>query len=1341
MPSFSKILILSALLVSLSGCFKADKKSQADIDKNSGSSFIVGEVTGRSDILPEDLDPVSKYPKARTYTFSACVKNWVTDAKLYGQKFVATDGNREFPTTLTDSDKGCFSWQEKVAYNPTADAVYVELVRSIKGSGVNRGQVDIPIAVMPWVQDRKLSELEVRDLRGGYKPVPAGTEVKRGELAIRNALGGVGQEFNGYVWVEKLVTENVGSVDAAGGGIIANITLEPKIKYKDAQGVIRYLPLADGKFRVEAKYISAQTVNGKEHRRLIATETNDPKNFEASTMQDGVLRARLHMHVPQQCTFGELELAIRVTPVGMIHGVKPFEGVFLVGECDRLMGTATARVRPFVREIVSKEVVDKNHKKTLVEVDKQFNLQAWEEANVRELKDHHVYDGYKKVNQFEFSSVALRFLAVEDETVTERTIQFRSSTCVSDPITRKPIEGLNFKISRVEDDGTLVPLTQERQYNDASPGGDRTQKRDACLNWVDSLRHKYYVPERYFKRTIEIEHIRSGNKHRVTLAINPWDYGFTFGHDVSDLGEKYFDQMNNKVKPKSYMILYNFRYETVRFRYVIDEFMTLKVVKSVLLRIDPRVIRYSSIPSGQERNEPLRDGYYLMKTAFQKDYLDTEGRKIEYINATKTLVLIRSGVLVTLIDLEISDLRLMRLRSNFLIELEPIDERRLGISASHTENFQKVVKDTVNYDDYRLNSEESGLPARTFVGPIIALSNYFGAGMRPTDELQEVLCKTANCNQLNLDESLPEHEKDKDLAKYYGKVSHLENVSVSDLIKRQDEVIKPHYLARMKRLSSLGNFVNNLNLEYLQLNDSDHLAGRFEDDEINKINKVIPSQKMPEHFLADINANNIYASKNGVTVVQTPNSPPLPGKYMAVPPVGAEDMMNLINTNTMAKPKQYTPFLHSGVDKSLRIRMCNYWFNKFLPKSVGLTRAELFDESSFITSNIDNLVTRCIVDGGHNATDEVFDATQMIRVIKLQNYDFKRGMSLNMQVGADFKLNHTEDYKKSVSASFKPLNALSNLFRDFVGTDFNIQWSKGVNESHSEGRSLNDGTNLVVQIAKFNIRISEYERCAYIKMKPSFLKSISFFEKIAAGKNNLSYEDAIHLASRGLLICSGEPIVNKPIEVRENYYYITQMFNDGDMLDLGDQKNHPWLLALRGNADYLRFVKIMQDMNVLDKVQVGRAIFNEADENALGGYVTGGVASEELQEKFKVETKAKMEDLWRHYGPVLGFDPVKHMQWKTAQPNKKTVDEGFDVEQERKFRANEYRELNGMKGPRSFLEQDFTKHSVADMSIKKGYEMGDFPVRHTADVYRSTLPTFPGFIVITEDSLRTKEAY
>lgn len=1339
MPKSSKIFILITLLITVSGCFKANKQT----DKGSGASFVVGEVTGRSDVLPDDMDPSLNYPKRRTYTFTACVKNWVTDAKLYGQKFVVSDGRNEFPATLTDDDKGCFTWQEKVSYNFLASkSVYVEHNRTIKGATINRGEVQIPLVLMPWVQDRKLSDLEIRDLR--YKPLPTGAPLVKGKAETLKALNGDDRGMRGFVWIDRINTENIGSVDQKGGGFVANITMEPKIRYRDAQGAIRHIVMTDGKFRVEPIYISAQTVNGKVDRKFIAKPVERMQDLKPSIMRDGVLRARVHMNVPQQCTFGELELALRIVPVGMPEEIDAFEGVFLVGDCDRLMNSAIGRVREFVFETKDgKERTD-------------FDLTKWNAENVKELDVKEANDGFKTVNQFDFSSATLRFLGVEDETVTERTIQFRTTTCVTDPITRKPIEGLNFKISRVEDDGTLTALTQERDPKDLTPGGDRTQKREACLTWADTLRHKYYIPERYFQRTVEIEHIRSGNKHRVTLAINPWDYGFTFGHDVSDLGEKYFAQMNSKPRPKSYMILYNFRYETIRFRYEIDQFMTLKVKKTVLLRIDPRVIRYSSIPMGQERNEPIRDGYYLMKTAFQKHYLDQEGNKAEYIDAFKTLVLVRSGVIVTPIDLEVSDLRLMRLRSNFLIELEPIDERRLGISASHTEKFEQLINDKTDFDNYTLNPEESGLAPRTFVGPIIALSNYFGAGMRPTDELQEVLCKTVNCNQESADETLAEHEKDRDLAKFYGKLSHLENVSVTELIRKKKEEIKPNYLKRMKELSSYGNFLTSLNLEYLQLANPELMEDRFKRGELEKINKVIPYKNMPKYFLDELNEPEIWSTNSGAVVKNMTYSHPPAGLYQKIKTVSLEDLSYLINENKMVKiseNKQNIP--GRQWDKSLRTRLCNYWFNNFLPKTVGLTRDQLFGKKwGYLTDNTDDIVSRCVVDGGLNPANEVFDFTQMIRVNKVPDYDFKRGLSFNMQVGADFKINHNQDYKSSSSIGFKPFNTISNIFRDIVGVDFNIQWSKGESNARSEGRNFNNGTNLVVQVAKFNIKVSEYERCSYLKIKPSFLNKIDFLQRIASSGSQLTYRDAIGLATRGLLICSGQPIDKDPVVVRENYYYFTQMFNDGDMLDLGDQKNHPWLLALRGKSDYTRFVRLMKEMNIMDKIENGKNLFGEGDQRALdeanafaGGWQTGFLSSDKRESVLRDEAKVKQEDLWRHYGSVLGFDPVKHLQWKTKQPNKKEVDEVLDAKKERLFQGWEYREHAGMSSKQFFplesspIEWESNRLSIADMYIKKGYEMGDFPINYTADMYQSTLPTFPGFIVITEDSSRTKEAY
>ena len=68
----------------------------------------------------------------------------------------------------------------------------------------------------------------------------------------------------------------------------------------------------------------------------------------------------------------------------------------------------------------------------------------------------------------------------------------------------------------------------------------------------------------------------------------------------------------------------------------------------------------------------------------------------------------------------------------------------------------------------------------------------------------------------------------------------------------------------------------------------------------------------------------------------------------------------------------------------------------------------------------------------------------------------------------------------------------------------------------------------------------------------------------SALEKNKSFEmeKKISEMSRGLLICSARESDKKdpkPMAIREHYYYFTQHFTDGDMLDPANLYNHPWL--------------------------------------------------------------------------------------------------------------------------------------------------------------------------------------
>ena len=262
--------------------------------------------------------------------------------------------------------------------------------------------------------------------------------------------------------------------------------------------------------------------------------------------------------------------------------------------------------------------------------------------------------------------------------------------------------------------------------------------------------------------------------------MNPWDEKWTFGWDRPDMPQGYAEEIEElkETAPASKLFIADFKYETMGFRYEIDKFMNLIVKKAVLLKVYPMVLKYNSIILGRNGTEPLRDGIYLMKVGLQKDYLDpaAKGRKVydvnapswdpmgnpigeeegrasmpvlvdadeeeftcrdepekgetsklkegckQYISIQKKLVRVMSGVIVTPIEMTVEDLRLMRIRNQFFIQLQTIDENILRLatlldaSIDDLENLADIEKKYEeafrNLDDLKaLDIEEEELQA------------------------------------------------------------------------------------------------------------------------------------------------------------------------------------------------------------------------------------------------------------------------------------------------------------------------------------------------------------------------------------------------------------------------------------------------------------------------------------------------------------------------------------------------------------------------------------------------------------------------------------------------------
>ena len=83
--------------------------------------------------------------------------------------------------------------------------------------------------------------------------------------------------------------------------------------------------------------------------------------------------------------------------------------------------------------------------------------------------------------------------------------------------------------------------------------------------------------------------------------------------------------------------------------------------------------------------------------------------------------------------------------------------------------------------------------------------------------------------------------------------------------------------------------------------------------------------------------------------------------------------------------------------------------------------------------------------------------------------------------------------------------------------------------------------------------------------------------------------------TRGLFICdqreSDQHQPPQPLAIREHYYYFTQYFTEGDLLDPADLYNHPWLILIRGKTDVWRFLDLIKAQNpeVVTWVQAQRS--------------------------------------------------------------------------------------------------------------------------------------------------------
>ncbi|MBN8541566.1 MAG: hypothetical protein J0L82_14325 [Deltaproteobacteria bacterium] len=1284
MSALRDIAIYAVFIVTLvlAGCMKPGSRAtdpNADFSdptksnlNQAAATFYNEEVTG-SAIVTQNL-PGFSIPSEKLFSFKTCIFDKRTREAIKGHSFVVKGGATDIQARSEES--GCINWSEKIAYDGVADAKYIPIKRTIYATGMHSGARELSLCVNPWNYDGSEA---VRDC--ARRPVPDDMLVASTEVSsYLKGLSKSGEKTPRHLWIDDLRMNSVHNPGGSDGAMIDfSISIGPKVLMRNIKGDEDPMTLKDGLFTVQL-WIVAKT--GIKDSRCTVISKSEPTMELA--MVAGRLREELKMKVRYMSTYGQLELVGTVKPKAGPNAIRPYDGVWTLGDHTGLLGMKWGFERPpayksapgefsakkyvescidisdGVKEADAIKLIGSKSSKTIdlpkgtpetvfaggslkklstgpdgkirIEVpsplvksaigasdadkarlspkfiDVDADLMRDDCVDQRDLPrlfpidnakapinpgpdiltciNKAIQPGMTKVEQFEFSPVDVRpepiLDPVNSETTVDRTIKFRVISRVTNPMAQNAaVRDMDFTVET--DSGTTNVRTNHL--------GD--------LIFNDMIDHLYYQPERFMIKLVKISH-PSGFSKRLAIVLVPWDNnGFQFARDIRGLTKQTIAQMNLVPRPASQMLITGYNWGTIGFRYQVDNYLSLKIFKQFMLALEPRALRYSSFTHGRMANEPLRDGLYLMKVAVQKDYQPLGGGAQEFITGIRTLVPVRAGKIVVPVEMMFRDFKVLKLRSNLLIELETIDERKLPIEIrqaafslqqesknadSRSEHLVKLESEFYNivYNKTKVKmapldsyvDRTSGLAARTFVGAVVPYSNGFNAAVRATDELLEVSCPTGNtvdCDELKSNDDIPPSERS-ERAKLYGDIKHLYRMSVTRLLERQ-AVLEAKYVKEMHEKTRMSELLHVGNLEYLALtNEQEFVQQALKmDPKLATSNKILTpgagyktfadqfTRFEPQDKFEAVHLRGYYTILNpnwsmGSMAWATP-PPRRPTKAQML----EEFKSNLFDSGQLTREQS--------------IKTCVFLMeNLMLRANPDAEKAMSFGQRGMSSMARKELNASCLF-------ENILQVERKLRVFKL--YDFERGggnlMALN--VGANSSFDRSEGFSFSyglnagglASGAIGLVSGGASKFLDLLGVSIGI--SKSTSGGTSIGSSVAGSATIGVELRRMDLTMGAFERCTVVRLSPQIAQSTR--SKLMIYMRNIPKNDLQEHVSRGMMICEGFER-KEPLKVAERYYQFSQSIGDEVINDPTDINNQPYLFGLRGRGDYVRFIRTIE---------------------------------------------------------------------------------------------------------------------------------------------------------------------
>ncbi len=641
--------------------------------QNEAATFTVQMMTERAKVLDAGVQGDFALPSSKVFNLQACLKDIAYDKVIAGHDFKI----EELGKKATTDKQGCLTWTETIHFNFLAESQYIRFERTIKGLGLHRGSQTVTYAINPWSHGENLPP--VLNPEDGSAIPRLIHDNQEGELALKGLSKDMAPTER-TLWVEDarlFISEQ--KMTQNGMNLHVEVRPNPSIQMAKMNGEIFLRPLTSGTFKARLKLIHSYRQENKDIRRQLAQT-----EFQNVKMENATLAIAGTMNLTALPTRGQIILGLELLPVQGPVGLAGFDGVYLIGDYDQIKGSAFLKLNSAVSQ--TKNFKLENY------IDKE--LPAFTESNFAESEN------YQKP-KIELSQMEFRFLRVGKETTETREIFYNVRACVRNGLDQKSIRAQTFKITKFRQTESESPSTVEIKTDN-----------NACINWDESITFKYFDCQHYLKGFVTIENANLGMKENLQMLVNPWESQGLIARDLRYVSpsEKLSYSCKQEEKPRTQLILDGFSYNTVSYDYSIDAMLNLTVTKKIQVRMDPRLLIYSSLAHGRSEHEKLRDGIYLLKMAVvqNRDYSNSN----TYVTSATKLVQVLAGQINTEISFRTQDLKALGNRNSMLVEIHPVDESKVVV-----QNGLLEMRDKSASLDSAINQNTS-LETPTFIGPV-----------------------------------------------------------------------------------------------------------------------------------------------------------------------------------------------------------------------------------------------------------------------------------------------------------------------------------------------------------------------------------------------------------------------------------------------------------------------------------------------------------------------------------------------------------------------------------------------------------------------------------------------